>query len=191
MIEIDDDHDYVYVPPVTPFIKQEESIVATPSAPPPSFSSTTIPSRPRTPRVSHIPPPSRSTRASARIRRPPGHLDDYHLFTTVAEEQRQPSEHPYHTAGGTDVDLATLCLAEEMAKLDAHRAARREIEDAVLDLTGLADEGLTWRLSQAAEARHRADHPARDDANDMGEDRAALSSHLQALIDDRVWEKKR
>jgi DNA primase len=91
----------------------------------------------------------------------------------------------------TDVDLATLCLAEEMAKLDAHRSARREIEDAVLDLTGLADEGLTWRLSQAAEARHRADHPARDDANDMGEDRAALSSHLQALIDDRVWEKKR
>ena len=91
----------------------------------------------------------------------------------------------------TDVDLATLCLAEEMAKLDAHRAARREIEDAVLDLTGLADEGLTWRLSQAAEARHRADHPARNDANDMGEDRAALSSHLQALIDDRVWEKKR
>ena len=90
-----------------------------------------------------------------------------------------------------DVDLATLCLAEEMAKLDAHRAARREIEDAVLDLTGLADEGLTWRLSKAAEARHRADHPARDDANDMGEDRAALSSRLQALIDDRVWEKKR
>ena len=90
-----------------------------------------------------------------------------------------------------DADLATLCLAEEMAKLDAHRAARREIEDAVLDLTGLADEGLTWRLSKAAEARHRADHPARDDANDMGEDRAALSSHLQALIDDRVWEKKR
>jgi DNA primase len=90
-----------------------------------------------------------------------------------------------------DADLATLCLAEEMAKLDAHRAARREIEDAVLDLTGLADEGLTWRLSKAAEARHRADHPARDDANDMGEDRAALASHLQALIDDRVWEKKR
>ena len=90
-----------------------------------------------------------------------------------------------------DADLATLCLAEDMAKLDAHRAARREIEDAVLDLTGLADEGLTWRLSQAAEARHRADHPARNDANDMGEDRAALSSHLQALIDDRVWEKKR
>jgi DNA primase len=90
-----------------------------------------------------------------------------------------------------DAELATLCLAEELAKLDAHRAARREIEDAVVDLTGLADEGLTWRLSKAAEARHRADHPSREDSGDMGEDRAALSGRLQALIDDRVWEKKR
>ena len=90
-----------------------------------------------------------------------------------------------------DGDLATLCLAEEMAKLDAHRAARREIEDAVHDLSGLADEGLTWRLSKAAEARHRADHPSRDDTADMGEDRAALSNHLQSMIDDRIWEKKR
>lgn len=90
-----------------------------------------------------------------------------------------------------DSDLATLCLAEEMAKLDAYRAARREEQDAVEDIRGLADEGLTWRLSKANEARHRADHPSRDDANDMGEDRAALSNHLQALIDDKVWEKKR
>jgi len=90
-----------------------------------------------------------------------------------------------------DSELATLCLAEELAKLDAHRAARREIEDAVHDLSGLADEGLTWRLSKAAEARHRADHPAREESGDMGEDRAALSNHLQNLIDEKVWEKKR
>jgi DNA primase len=90
-----------------------------------------------------------------------------------------------------DADLATLCLAEEMAKLDAYRAARREEQDAVEDIRGLADEGLTWRLSKANEARHRADHPSRDDTGDMGEDRAALSSHLQSLIDLKVWEKKR
>ena len=30
------------------------------------------------------------------------------MFTTVAEECHQPPEHPYHTAGGTDVDLAIL-----------------------------------------------------------------------------------
>ena len=58
-------------------------------------------------------------------------------------------------------------------------------------MPGLADEGLTWRLSKAAEARHKADHPSREDAADMGEDRAALSGVLQAMIDEKVWEKKR
>lgn len=91
----------------------------------------------------------------------------------------------------TDSELATLCLAEELAKLDARRGARREIEDAVEDLSGLADEGLTWRLSQAAAARHRADRPPRADAGELGEDRAALSNHLQSLINSRVWEKKK
>ena len=91
----------------------------------------------------------------------------------------------------TDTELAALCLAEELAKLDARRGARREIEDAVEDLSGLADEGLTWRLSQAAAARHRADHPPRADAGELGEDRAALSNHLQSLINSRVWEKKK
>ena len=90
-----------------------------------------------------------------------------------------------------DTDLALMCLAEEFAKLDARRGARREVEDAVEDLTGVADEGLTWRLAQAASARHRADHPNRDDTADLGEDRTALSNHLQSLIDSKVWEKKR
>ena len=90
-----------------------------------------------------------------------------------------------------DTDLALMCLAEEFAKLDARRGARREVEEAVEDLTGVADEGLTWRLAQAASARHRADHPNRDDTADLGEDRNALSSHLQSLIDSKVWEKKR
>ena len=90
----------------------------------------------------------------------------------------------------TDADLATLCLAEELAKLEARRGALREIEEAVEDMSGLADEGLTWRISKATEARHRADHPTRNDAGDLGEDRGALSDHLQSLIDGRVWEKK-
>lgn len=89
-----------------------------------------------------------------------------------------------------DPDLALLCLAEEFAKLDARRGARREIADAVEDLTGVADEGLTWRLAQSALARHRADHPNRNDTADLGEDRNALSNHLQNLIDSKVWEKK-
>jgi DNA primase len=90
-----------------------------------------------------------------------------------------------------DTELAMLCLAEELAKLDAHRGARKEIEDAVEDLSGLADEGLTWRLSQAVLARHRADNPPREDATDLGEDRSALSKHLQNLIDGEIWVKKK
>ena len=59
------------------------------------------------------------------------------------------------------------------------------------DIGHLADEGLTWRLAKSAEALHRADRPARDEVQDLGEDRSALSRHLQDLIDARVWEKKR
>ncbi len=89
-----------------------------------------------------------------------------------------------------DDDLATFCLAEELAKLDAQRGARREIEEAVEDLGGLPDEGITWRLTKAAEARHRSEKPERADATDLGEDRLALSRHLQSLIDRQVWVKK-
>ena len=90
----------------------------------------------------------------------------------------------------SDDELAALCLAEELAKLEARRGARREIEDAMEDFDGLPDEGLTWRLSKAAEARHRSDHGAARDSSDLGEDRTALSRHLQSLIDSQVWIKK-
>jgi DNA primase len=90
-----------------------------------------------------------------------------------------------------DTDLARMCLAEGLAKLSARRGARREVEDAALDLGGLADEGLTWRLSQATTALHRAERTNLEDASDMGEDRAALSKHLQNLIDGKAWVKKK
>lgn len=90
-----------------------------------------------------------------------------------------------------DHELARLCLAEELAKSEARRAVRAETEEAMEDLTGLADEGLTWRLAQTAEARHRSERPKLDDTSDMGEDRAALSAGLQRMIDTAVWHKKR
>ena len=90
-----------------------------------------------------------------------------------------------------NAELAAMCLAEELAKLEARRGALAEVEEAMEDMTGLADEGLTWRLSQAAEARHRAGRSKLDDDSDMGEDRAALSAELQRLIDTAAWEKKK
>ena len=90
-----------------------------------------------------------------------------------------------------DHELARMCLAEELAKLEARRGIKAEIEDAMEDLTGLADEGVTWRLSQAAAASHQANRSKLNDTTDIGEDRAALSAALQRLIDGAVWEKKR
>ncbi|WP_103332888.1 DNA primase [Pseudotabrizicola formosa] len=53
-------------------------------------------------------------------------------------------------------DAAEHCLAEALARLQADRAHRLEIAEAEDDVTGVADEGLTWRVSKAAEARHSA-----------------------------------
>ncbi|NEX47848.1 DNA primase [Pseudotabrizicola algicola] len=53
-------------------------------------------------------------------------------------------------------EAAETCLAETLARLQADRAHRLEIADAEDDVTGVADEGLTWRVSKAAEARHSA-----------------------------------
>ena len=64
-----------------------------------------------------------------------------------------------------DDEAAALCLTEELDKLRAARGAESEIAEAMQDLAGLADEGLTWRLSQVAEARNRA---GRSDTEDKG-----------------------
>jgi DNA primase len=65
------------------------------------------------------------------------------------------------------------------------------VAEAEEDMQGLVDEGVTWRLSQAAEARYKAGQAPMEDANDLGEDRQAMSRTLQNLIDKEVWVKKK
>ena len=55
-----------------------------------------------------------------------------------------------------DAKIAAMCVAEELAKLAAKRGALREIQEAVEDITGMVDEGLTWRLKQASDASDQA-----------------------------------
>ncbi len=62
-----------------------------------------------------------------------------------------------------DAEAATLCVAQELAKLEANRGAVREISDGMQDNMGEADEGLTWRLAQAAEARNKASRSQTED----------------------------
>lgn len=92
---------------------------------------------------------------------------------------------------GADIELTRMTLAEELAKLEARRGVQREVQDAVEDLEGMADEGLTWRVGQAAEAREMANRKGMSDDDRDSEDRGAMSSYLQSLIDGEVWVKKR
>lgn len=90
-----------------------------------------------------------------------------------------------------DPDFAALCLREEFAKLHAARGVEEELRDALVDLDRRPDEGLTWRLAQAADARARAGRSNLNDQTDLGEDRAALKGQLDRLIESQVWVKRK
>ncbi len=94
-------------------------------------------------------------------------------------------------------DLAALSVAEELAKLTARRGARREVEEALRDVEGLVDEGLTWRLGQAAEAVNQATKSGQNDRADydLGPNGARMKreekSAFDALIDRITYGKGR
>lgn len=77
-------------------------------------------------------------------------------------EQRHVSITPAVRRAG-EAEVARMCLKEEFAKLATRRGHAREIEDAVEDLSGVADEGVTWRLQQSAAAVDRAGRGDDDD----------------------------
>ncbi|MEI4231597.1 DNA primase [Roseovarius sp. D22-M7] len=55
-----------------------------------------------------------------------------------------------------DAALASLTLREALGKLLTQRGVQAEVTEATADMAGLADEAITWRLGQAAQARNRA-----------------------------------
>ncbi len=84
-----------------------------------------------------------------------------------------------------DVDLARMTLEEELAKLKARHGLSAEIAEAVEDLGGVADEALTWRLSQAAQARNRAIRSEHEDKAeyDTGDNGARINRTERARFD--------
>ncbi len=88
-------------------------------------------------------------------------------------------------------DAAEVILANALDRIEARRAAKLEIARAEAEIEGLADEGLTWRVSQSAWARQKADHPSLADLSDLGEDRSALSAALKAAVENEIWRKPR
>lgn len=85
---------------------------------------------------------------------------------------------------GGNAEIARLCLAEEFAKLAARRGHAREIEDAVEDLNGVADEGLTWRLAQASAALDKAGRGDNEDKAEyaVGENGARMKKDEQSAL---------
>ncbi len=90
-----------------------------------------------------------------------------------------------------DAEIASMCVAQELAKLSARRGAAREISEAEQEMGDIADEGITWRLMQAAEARNLAERSQTEDktqyeTGDNGaridrEERTALKQLLEQI----------
>lgn len=89
-------------------------------------------------------------------------------------------------------DAAEPMLLNALDRIEAHRSAREEIARAEAEIEGLADEGLTWRVTQSTRARQQADHPdLGGDSGVVGDQRsladqfAAARAQAEALIRDR------
>ena len=84
-----------------------------------------------------------------------------------------------------DLDVARMCLAEEFAKLAARRGHARELAEAVEDMGHVADEGLTWRLSQANSALDRAGRGDTEDRAEyeVGENGARMKKDERSALD--------
>lgn len=85
-----------------------------------------------------------------RVRRAAG--DDLETLLAHPQIRIQP-----HIRRLDDTDCAAKCLEMEFAKLEAYWGHAQEMREAAEDIEALADEGLTWRLGQAARARAEAD----------------------------------
>lgn len=88
-------------------------------------------------------------------------------------------------------DTAEPMLLNALDRIESRRAAREELARAETEIEGMADEGLTWRVSQSARARIAADHPAIGASDDLGEDREALAARLSRALSDEIWRKRR
>ncbi len=98
---------------------------------------------------------------------------------------------------GADEEFAALAVAKEFENLVAKRGAHKDIQEAMQDIRGDADESLTYRLSEAAQTLTGSDRAAAEDETeyDVGPNGARMNrkerSELDALIEGLDFEKPR
>ena len=86
----------------------------------------------------------------------------------------------------SDAGKAEFALAQDFFILQAERGRRREIEEAALDIEGVVDEGLTWRIAKANEARAEAHRGPQDKTGD-----AVISPNGVALDKEELAEARK
>ncbi|MHC9234341.1 DNA primase [Pseudooceanicola sp. 502str34] len=84
-----------------------------------------------------------------------------------------------------DVEIARMTVAEELAKLSAQHGLRGEIEEALEEFDGPADETLTYRLGEAAQAQNRAARSMQEDKAeyDLGANGARINREERSALD--------
>jgi DNA primase len=87
-----------------------------------------------------------------------------------------------------DIEMAQMCLTEELAKLKARRGYSTELSDGILDMVSADDENVTWRLAQAADARNRATKAEAEDRAeyDIGANGAEMKRDERRALDDLI-----
>lgn len=94
-----------------------------------------------------------------------------------------------HLRAGGDPALAERAVAEALARQAAAAGRAAEVREAERDLAAAEDEGVTWRLREAAEAAHAAASRPLTESPGESEDESALSQGLQSMIDGQIWKK--
>jgi DNA primase len=92
---------------------------------------------------------------------------------------------------GSDTEFAARCFENDLARLKARRGKRTEVQHAEEDISGLPDEGMTWRLAQAGEAVHRSERIPIEEQRTQENDKIDPSRSLDSLIEQAIWVKKR
>ena len=98
---------------------------------------------------------------------------------------------------GADEEFAAMAVTKEFENLVAKRGAHKDIQEAMQDITGDADESLTYRLSEAAQTLTGSDRVAAEDETEyeLGPNGARMNrkerGEFDALIEGLDYDKPR
>ena len=79
----------------------------------------------------------------------------------------------------SDVSFVITCLRQEFAQISAVDAHGREVAEAVLDVSDVDDEGLTWRISESAKHLQATTQGAQEDSTEYKTAKNGLKVKLE------------